>query len=255
MNEILKVEQVMQTYQAQNGEITALKDITFTAEEGEFICIVGPSGCGKSTLLSIISGLEKPTRGTVTVNGEPVTGVSPQVGYMLQRDNLLEWRSIWKNVLLGLEIQHKLSEENVNYTEGLLKTYGLYEFKDKYPSQLSGGMRQRVSLIRTLAVRPKILLLDEAFSALDFQTRLAVTDDVYRILKNEGKTMLMVTHDIPESISMADRILVLSRRPAIIEHVHTVEFEKTCTTPLSRRNCPKFGQYFNEIWRELDVQT
>lgn len=255
MSEILKVERVMQTYQAQNGEITALKDITFTAEEGEFICIVGPSGCGKSTLLSIISGLEKPTRGTVTVNGEPVTGVSPQVGYMLQRDNLLEWRSIWKNVLLGLEIQHKLSEENVNYTEGLLKTYGLYEFKDKYPSQLSGGMRQRVSLIRTLAVRPKILLLDEAFSALDFQTRLAVTDDVYRILKNEGKTMLMVTHDIPESISMADRILVLSRRPAVIEHVHSIKFDITCTTPLSRRNCPKFGQYFNEIWRELDVQT
>ncbi len=255
MSEILKVERVMQTYQAQNGEITALKDITFTAEEGEFICIVGPSGCGKSTLLSIISGLEKPTRGIVTVNGEPVTGVSPQVGYMLQRDNLLEWRSIWKNVLLGLEIQHKLSEENVNYAEGLLETYGLYEFKDKYPSQLSGGMRQRVSLIRTLAVRPKILLLDEAFSALDFQTRLAVTDDVYRILKNEGKTMLMVTHDIPESISMADRILVLSRRPAVIEHVHAVEFDMTCTTPLSRRNCPKFGQYFNEIWRELDVQT
>ncbi len=245
----------MQKYQAPNGEIMALKDISFDVSEGEFICIVGPSGCGKSTLLSVVSGLEKPTRGEVTIGGERVCGVSPQVGYMLQQDNLLEWRSIWKNVLLGLEIQHKLTSENLGYSESLLKNYGLYEFKDKYPSQLSGGMHQRVSLIRTLAARPKILLLDEAFSALDFQTRLSVTDDVYRILKNEGKTTLMVTHDIPESISMADRILVLSRRPAVVRFVHDITFPNTCATPLSRRNCPEFGRYFNEIWRELDVQA
>lgn len=255
MEPILKVEHVMQKYQALNGEVMALKDISFAAMEGEFICIVGPSGCGKSTLLSVVSGLDKPTKGEVTISGEPVCGVSPQVGYMLQQDNLLEWRSIWKNVLLGLEIQHKLTDENLSYAESLLKDYGLYEFKDKYPSQLSGGMRQRVSLIRTLAARPKILLLDEAFSALDFQTRLSVTDDVYRILKNEGKTALMVTHDIPESISMADRVLVLSCRPAEVQFVHTIEFPKTCATPLSRRNSPEFGRYFNEIWRELDVQA
>ncbi len=253
MNEILSVDSVMQKYQAENGEVTALENISFTACEGEFICIVGPSGCGKSTLLSVIAGLEKVARGSVFINGRPVDGVSTEVGYMLQRDNLLEWRSIWKNVLLGLEIQHKLDEQTKAYADELLSTYGLYEFRDKYPSQLSGGMRQRVSLIRTLALRPRILLLDEAFSALDFQTRLSVTDDVHRILKNEKKTTLMVTHDIPEAISMADRIIVLSRRPAVIKSVHELRFDPCCTSPLTRRNNEQFGRYFNEIWGELDV--
>ncbi len=253
MDDILRVNNVMQKYQADNGEVTALEDITFRAQEGEFIAIVGPSGCGKSTLLSLIAGLETPTRGTIVVDGEPVQRVSEQVGYMLQRDNLLEWLSIWKNVLLGLKIQHKLSAKTVAYAQKLLSTYGLSEFRDKYPSQLSGGMRQRVSLIRTLATSPRLLLLDEAFSALDFQTRLSVTDDVYRILKNEGITTLMVTHDIPESISMADRVLVLSKRPAVIEYIHDIRFEEDCCSPLARRNNPRFGAYFNEIWRELDV--
>ncbi|MFA9380981.1 MAG: ABC transporter ATP-binding protein [Acetanaerobacterium sp.] len=253
MNEILTVNAVMQKYQAENGEVTALEEISFTACEGEFICIVGPSGCGKSTLLSVIAGLEKATRGAVLIDGQQVSGVSMQVGYMLQRDNLLEWRSIWKNVLLGLEIQRKLTDESKAYAEELLKTYGLYDFIDKYPSQLSGGMRQRVSLIRTLATRPRILLLDEAFSALDFQTRLSVTDDVYRILKNENKTTLMVTHDIPEGISMADRMIVLSRRPGVIKYIHEIRFDESCTLPLARRNSEQFGRYFNEIWRELDV--
>lgn len=243
----------MQKYQAENGEVTALENISFTAREGEFISIVGPSGCGKSTLLSVIAGLEKATRGTVLIDGQPVDGVSAQVGYMLQRDNLLEWRSIWKNVLLGLEIQHKLNDETKAYADELLKTYGLDEFRNNYPSQLSGGMRQRVSLIRTLAVRPRILLLDEAFSALDFQTRLSVTDDVYRILKNEKKTTLMVTHDIPEGISMADRLIVLSRRPAVIKEIHEIKFDPSCSSPLQRRNNEQFGKYFNQIWRELDV--
>ncbi len=253
MNEILSVNAVMQKYQAQNGEVTALEHISFTAHEGEFICIVGPSGCGKSTLLSVIAGLEKATRGSVLLDGKPVEGVSAQVGYMLQRDNLLEWRSIWKNVLLGLEIQHKLNDDTKQYADELLRTYGLNEFRNNYPSQLSGGMRQRVALIRTLAVRPRLLLLDEAFSALDFQTRLSVTDDVYRILKNEHKTTLMVTHDIPEGISMADRMIVLSRRPAIIKNIHKITFDTSCASPLERRNNPQFGRYFNEIWRELDV--
>lgn len=192
MKKILEVKNISKTYQAENGEIEALKNISFDVKEGEYISIIGPSGCGKSTLLSIISGLENKTSGEIYINGK--------IGYMLQKDNLLEWRTIYKNVLLGLEIQKENTPENRAYVEELLKKYELYEFKDKYPTQLSGGMRQRVALIRTLAIRPKILLLDEAFSALDYQTRLMVTEDVYKILKAENITALMVTHDISEGI-------------------------------------------------------
>ena len=190
MKKIMEVKNICKTYQSQNGEIEALKNISFDICEGEYISIIGPSGCGKSTLLSIISGLENKTSGEIYIDGK--------IGYMLQKDNLLEWRTIYKNVLLGLEIQKENTPENRSYVEELLKKYGLYEFKDKYPTQLSGGMRQRVALIRTLAIRPKILLLDEAFSALDYQTRLMVTEDVYKILKAENITALMVTHDISE---------------------------------------------------------
>ena len=190
MKKIMEVKNICKTYQSQNGEIEALKNISFDIGEGEYISIIGPSGCGKSTLLSIISGLENKTSGEIYIDGK--------IGYMLQKDNLLEWRTIYKNVLLGLEIQKENTPENRAYVEELLKKYGLYEFKDKYPTQLSGGMRQRVALIRTLAIRPKILLLDEAFSALDYQTRLMVTEDVYKILKAENITALMVTHDISE---------------------------------------------------------
>ena len=190
MENILEVKNICKTYQAKNGEIEALKDIKFEIEEGEYVSIIGPSGCGKSTLLSIIAGLENKTSGTTYINGK--------IGYMLQKDNLLEWRTVLNNVFLGLEIQRSNTPENKKYVIELLKKYGLYEFKDKYPNQLSGGMRQRVALIRTLAIKPKILLLDEAFSALDYQTRLMVTEDIYKILKNEGITALMVTHDISE---------------------------------------------------------
>ena len=254
MQEILKVDKIVGKYQAANGEITAIDDLSFTVQQGEFISIVGPSGCGKSTLLSILSGLLTPAHGTVTLAGKPVDGVNPNVGYMLQRDNLLDWRTIYKNVLLGLEIQHQLDKESVAYAEDLLKTYGLWEFRDKYPAQLSGGMRQRAALIRTLATRPRLLLLDEAFSALDYQTRLAVTDDVYRILKGENITAIMVTHDIPESISMSDRVLVLTRRPAKIKNIHTIDFGSN-RSPLACRDDPKFSQYFNLIWKELDVHV
>ncbi len=254
MQEILKVDKIVGKYQAANGEITAIDDLSFTVQQGEFISIVGPSGCGKSTLLSILSGLLTPAHGTVTLAGKPVDGVNPNVGYMLQRDNLLDWRTIYKNVLLGLEIQHQLDKESVAYAEDLLKTYGLWEFRDKYPAQLSGGMRQRAALIRTLATRPRLLLLDEAFSALDYQTRLAVTDDVYRILKGENITAIMVTHDIPESISMSDRVLVLTRRPAKIKNIHTIDFGSN-RSPLACRDDPKFSQYFNSIWKELDVHV
>ena len=190
MEKILEVKNICKTYQAENGEIEALKNISFEIEPGEYVSIIGPSGCGKSTLLSIISGLEPKSSGSIKT--------SEKIGYMLQKDNLLEWRTIYKNVMFGLEIQKNITEENKKYVEELLKKYGLYEFKDKYPSQLSGGMRQRVALIRTLAIKPKILLLDEAFSALDYQTRLMVTDDIYKILKNEKITALMVTHYISE---------------------------------------------------------
>ena len=190
MKKILEVKNICKTYQAKNGEIEALKNISFDIKEGEYISIIGPSGCGKSTLLSIISGLENKNSGEIYIDGK--------IGYMLQKDNLLEWRTIYRNVLLGLEIQNENTSENREYVEKLLKKYGLYEFKEKYPAQLSGGMRQRVALIRTLAIRPKILLLDEAFSALDYQTRLMVTEDIFKILKAENITALMVTHDISE---------------------------------------------------------
>lgn len=244
MKKILEVKNICKTYQAKNGEIEALRNISFDVKEGEYISIIGPSGCGKSTLLSIIAGLESKTSGEIYIDGK--------IGYMLQKDNLLEWRTIYKNVLLGLEIQKENTDENKKYVEELLKKYGLYEFKDKYPTQLSGGMRQRVALIRTLAIRPNILLLDEAFSALDYQTRLMVTEDIYKILKNENITALMVTHDISEAISMSDRVIVLSHRPAIVKKIYDIDFEMENRTPLNCREKPKFSQYFNLMWKELE---
>ena len=244
MEKILEVKNICKTYQAQNGEIEALKDINFSVKQGEYISIIGPSGCGKSTLLSIIAGLENKTSGEIYVNGK--------IGYMLQKDNLLEWRTIYKNVLLVLEIQKSLISQNKEYVIELLKKYGLYEFKDKYPRQLSGGMRQRVALIRTLAIRPKVLLLDEAFSALDYQTRLMVTEDIYKILKNENITALMVTHDISEAISMSDRVIVLTHRPATVKKIYDIDFEMENRTPLTCREQPKFSQYFNLMWKELE---
>ena len=244
MRNVLEVKDICKTYQAQNGEIEALRNISFDVKEGEYISIIGPSGCGKSTLLSIISGLESKTSGEIKTDGK--------IGYMLQKDNLLEWRTIYKNVLLGLEIQKTNTSENKKYVDELLKKYGLYEFKDKYPRQLSGGMRQRVALIRTLAIRPKVLLLDEAFSALDYQTRLMVTEDIYKILKNENITALMVTHDISEAISMSDRVIVLTHRPAMVKNIHDINFEMEDRTPLNCRQQPKFSKYFNLMWKELE---
>lgn len=243
-NKILEVKNVQKTYQAKNGEIEALKNINFDVKQGEFISIIGPSGCGKSTLLSIISGLEDKNDGEIYIDGK--------IGYMLQKDNLLEWRTIYKNVLLGLEIQKVLTETNRKYVIELLKKYGLYEFRNKYPTQLSGGMRQRVALIRTLAVRPNILLLDEAFSALDYQTRLMVTEDIYKILKDENITAIMVTHDISEAISMSDRVIVLSQRPATVKNIYNIKFDIENRTPLNCRESPKFSKYFNLMWKELE---
>jgi len=243
------------TYQSLNGEIKALEKIDLEVYEGEFISIVGPSGCGKSTLLSIISGLLSPTEGKVFVDGEEVKGTSRKIGYMLQKDHLFEWRTIMQNILLGLEIQKAVTPDAIAYTEHLLQTYGLYEFRHKYPSQLSGGMRQRAALIRTLVTKPELLLLDEAFSALDYQTRLAVNEDIYAIIKKEHKTAIMVTHDIAESISMADRVVVLSKRPGTIKKILPIEVNCERRTPLKTREMPEFQSYFQSIWKELDIHV
>lgn len=198
MKNILEVKNIGKKYQNKEDEIQALKNVNFRIKEGEFVSIIGPSGCGKSTLLSIIAGLEEKTEGEIYIEGEKCNGISPKIGYMLQRDCLLEWRNILSNTLFGLEIKGIKNKENIEYVKELLKKYNLYDFRNKYPSELSGGMRQRVALIRTLAVKPKILLLDEAFSALDYQTRIMVTEDIYSILRKEKITALIVTHDISE---------------------------------------------------------
>ena len=198
MKKILEVKNVSKKYQNKEGEVLALENVNFHINSGEFVSIIGPSGCGKSTLLSIISGLEEKTTGEIYIENEKIEGISPKIGYMLQKDCLLEWRSILSNTLFGLEIKGKINKESKEYVENLLKKYNLYEFKDKYPSELSGVMRQRVALIRTLAIKPKILLLDEAFSALDYQTRIMVTNDIYSILRKEKITAIIVTHDISE---------------------------------------------------------
>ena len=253
MENILEVKNISKKYQNKEGEILALKNVNFRVKKGEFVSIIGPSGCGKSTLLSIIAGLEEKTTGEIYIEGEKVNGISSKIGYMLQRDCLLEWRNILSNTMFGLEVKGKKDNVNKEYVLELLKKYNLYEFKDKYPSELSGGMRQRVALIRTLAVKRKILLLDEAFSALDYQTRIMVTNDIYSILRKEKITAIIVTHDISEAISMSDRVLVLSKRPGTIKDIHKINFGIENRTPINCRESPKFSQYFNTLWKELGV--
>lgn len=253
MENILEVKNISKKYQNKEGEILALKNVNFRVKKGEFVSIIGPSGCGKSTLLSIIAGLEEKTTGEIYIEGEKVNGISSKIGYMLQRYCLLEWRNILSNTMFGLEVKGKKDNVNKEYVLELLKKYNLYEFKDKYPSELSGGMRQRVALIRTLAVKPKILLLDEAFSALDYQTRIMVTNDIYYILRKEKITAIIVTHDISEAISMSDRVLVLSKRPGTIKDIHKINFGIENRTPINCRESPKFSQYFNTLWKELGV--
>ena len=250
MSIYLNVENIRLVYQTPESETLAIKDISFTADKGQFVSIVGPSGCGKSTLLSCIAGITLPTAGNILLENKPIKGINNRTGYMLQNDNLLPWRSIYKNVFLGLEIQNKLTEENIEYTHSLLKKYGLWEFKDSYPSALSGGMRQRAALIRTLAVKPSLLLLDEAFSALDYQTRVTVSQDVYNILRSENQTMIMVTHDIPEAVSMSDRVIILSPRPAVIARQVDIPFGKTRDT-IALRSTKEYRQYYERVWKEM----
>ncbi|MCD8120537.1 MAG: ABC transporter ATP-binding protein [Lachnospiraceae bacterium] len=241
---VISLKNISFSYHSRKGETSALKNISFDVYDREFICLVGPSGCGKSTLLSMLAGLNRPESGEIQMYGKTT-------GYMLQRDYLLNWRNIYDNAALGLEIRHKKTPETEGRLKKMLGDYGLADFLKKRPSELSGGMRQRVALIRTLALEPDLLLLDEPFSALDYQTRLDVCDDVANIIKKEGKTAILVTHDLSEAISMGDRILMLSGRPATVVREIRITFSDGPLTPFQKRKAPEFNAYFTELWREL----
>ena len=244
MKEVLKFERVEMRYHTKNGETVAVKDLSFSVKQGEFLAVVGPSGCGKTTLLSLAAGLLKPSAGKIE-NG----GVT--FGYMLQKDELFPWRTIEKNVFLPLEIQRRSTPERRQKVLSLAEKYGLKDFLKSFPRELSGGMRQRAALIRTLAAAPDVLLLDEPFSALDYQTRLNVCDDVYRIIKSEKKTAVLITHDISEAVSVADEAIVLSRRPATLVAEYALPFGEE--TPLKRRENPAFSLWFERLWKDLNV--
>ncbi len=252
MTQILELKNINYSYHTLDGETKALSDISFALTSGEFTAVVGPSGCGKSTLLSLIAGLMKPESGEIFLNGEPLTENSSKIGYMLQHDHLFEWRTVYRNVFLGLEIRGALTAESKRKAESLLEQYGLLPFAHARPSELSGGMRQRAALIRTLILEPELLLLDEPFSALDYQTRLTVSDDIGQIIRRSGKTALLVTHDLSEAVSISDRVIILSERPASIARIVPIAFALEKDTPLNRRNAPEFKNYFNEIWKELN---
>ncbi len=242
---VLEFQNVTKSFCKNGNLVKVLDGIDFKVNEGEIVAITGPSGCGKTTMFNIISGLLSPSDGKIVSNGE--------IGYMFQRDHLFEYRTVYRNVILGLEIKKKLNKDSLKEVERMLEAYGLSEFKDSHPSELSGGMRQRVALIRTLAVNPNLLLLDEPFAALDYQTKLAVSDDIYRIIRKEKKTTLIVTHDISEAISMADKVVVLSKRPSKIKKVFdinlSIDGEKT---PYEARKAIEFKDYFDLIWKELN---
>lgn len=255
MSKILELNNVSFSYHSKAGETKALENISFHINKGEFVAVVGPSGCGKSTLLSLISGSAKPEEGSLKFF-ERTNETSNYVGLMLQQDHLLEWRTIYRNVLLGLEINHLTDTIHLQKVDSLLKEYGLYDFKDKHPSELSGGMKQRAALIRTLALEPELLLLDEPFSALDYQTRLLVSADISQLIRKTGKTMLIITHDLAEAISIADRIIVMSKRPSSVKAIIPVKLTKQDYSPLAARNAPEYNAIFNELWREMnDEQT
>ena len=249
---LLSLKDICYSYHSPEGETIALSHISFQIQKGEFTAIVGPSGCGKSTLLSIIAGLLAPESGEILFHrGLRATPSCPRIGYMLQHDHLFEWRTIYQNVILGLEINHMLTPEKLAYVTQLLKDYDLYKFRDKKPSELSGGMKQRAALIRTLVMEPELLLLDEPFSALDYQTRLSVSSDICSIIRSAGKTAILITHDLSEAISLAERILVLSRRPATVRCDIPVRLTLADNSPLASRNAPEFKDYFNLLWKEI----
>lgn len=253
MEQVLELKNIHYAYHTLDGETPALTDISFCLNKGEFVSIVGPSGCGKSTLLSLIAGLIEPEKGLIKINGKYLRESTTNVGYMLQHDELFEWRTIYNNVILGLEVQHMLTARTKAKAHDLLDMYGLRKFENSRPSELSGGMRQRAALIRTLVLEPDLLLLDEPFSALDYQTRLNVGDDIGQIIRKEEKSAILVTHDLSEAISLADRVIILSKRPAVMKQTIPLIFDLEQDTPLNRRNAPEFKTYFNLIWKELNI--
>lgn len=247
----LEVSGLSYSYHSLEGETLALSNISFTADNGEFLAVVGPSGCGKSTLLSLLCGLLIPDEGEILIDGVPKAESDVNIGYMLQRDHLFEWRTIMGNAELGLEIQKKRNSSSREKLHNMLHTYGLGSFENARPSELSGGMRQRAALVRTLALEPDLLLLDEPFSALDYQTRLSVCDDISTIIRSTHKTAILITHDLSEAISVADRVIVLTKRPGRIKAVVPISFGSEDIRPLDRRNMPEFSVYFNQVWKEL----
>ncbi|NOU97781.1 ATP-binding cassette domain-containing protein [Paenibacillus sp. LMG 31456] len=248
----IELNEVNLSYFTMKQETEALRDINLSVEAGEFISIVGPSGCGKSTLLSLISGMYKPTQGKVLIDGQEVSGTSPKVGYMLQHDHLFEWRDILSNLMVGAEIRKMDRKKAERKALELMERYGLGGFAHHSPAQLSGGMRQRVALIRTLVTEPDILLLDEPFSALDYQTRITLADEIFKIIKDQGKTAVLVTHDISEAISMGDRVMVMSNRPSTISTIYSIQLGNgQDLTPWKKREADQYNNYFNEIWKEL----
>ncbi len=249
----LTLSHVFMNYHTLNAETEALRDISFTIYNGEFVSIVGPSGCGKSTILNIIAKIFSPSKGEVLVDNTDLSETELRIGYMFQKDQLFEWLTVWDNVLIGLKIQHRVNDNSKEKVKQLLIQYNLWDFRNHYPSQLSGGMRQRVALIRTLAIDPSILLLDEPFSALDYQSRLKASDEIYKIIKQENRTAIMVTHDISEAISMSNRVIILSQRPASIKKIIPIELCNECESPLKCRENPNFRLYFNAIWKEMDL--
>lgn len=249
---LLEIKDVCMNYHTKQGVTEAIKNVNFTVDRGEFVSIIGPSGCGKSTLLNLISGLLQPSSGEVKYNDSTVKNNLDKMGYMFQKDYLFPWITVRENVLLGLKIKKILTKENIEFADNLLRNYGLEKFKNYKPEELSGGMRQRVALIRTLALKPEVLLLDEPFTALDYQTRQNVTDDVYEVIKKEGKTAIMVTHDLGEAIIMSKRVIVLTKRPATIKDDVEIIFKNDELTPFYKRKEVEFNQYFNLLWKELD---
>lgn len=252
---ILELKNIGYSYHNLHGETVALQNVSFGVKEGEFVAIVGPSGCGKSTLLSIIAGLLQPESGTIAVNNPDGSLHYPRVGYMLQHDHLFEWRTVYKNVILGLEINHMMTQERLDYVNQLLKDYDLEKFRDKRPSELSGGMKQRAALIRTLALGPDLLLLDEPFSALDYQTRLMVSADICQLIRKTGKTVIIITHDLSEAISLADRVIILSQRPATVKEELPIHLTLPDDSPLASRHAPEFQDYFSHLWEVLTSEN
>ena len=250
MEHLLEIENVSLNYHTLKDETKAIENISMYVKDKEFVSIVGPSGCGKTTLLSIIAGIIKPSSGTALLKGKPTYETKNKIGYMFQRDHLFEWRTVLQNVKLGLEISHNKDPKNIEYLESLLKKYGLYDFKDKYPNHLSGGMRQRVALIRTLVLRPELLLLDEPFGALDYQTRKFVIQDVSSIIDKEQKTSILVTHDLGEAASLSDRIIILSKRPSVVKAEFKSNLRKI---PLieDRKRTDEYQEIVDKIWKEL----